>query len=619
MKKLPWSPDGSRIAFMSTRNGKADIYVMNADGTHVQQLTTDPANDIWPEWSPAASGGDTGGSQIAFPSRRDGNFEIYVMDADGSNPQRLTDTPAVEDFPAWSPDGTQIVYTRVEGEDGTYLMKADGSDQHKVSDIVGFEYAWSPDGTQIAFASDHQGFRGIYIMDPDGGNLHGLSRTWAGENCPDWSPDGQWIAYASWRGGDGEIFLMDANGDHVQALTDNRFEDEFPAWRPDLSPLTGSGRVEPVTVTYGGPHHDRAFDVLVTADGGSLIAGLANNTRRSHRITPGNARLIRTDAEGTILWENEYGGEDDAFFTTIIQAGEDEYVLVGEIAASYLREETDVYLVKVDGQGNEIWSRTYGGRGMDLGKMIRQTEDGGYILVGDQADETPTAGVYESNIYLIKTDAEGNLVWSRTYGDEILYLGWGVAQAPDGGYVLTGWEAKTIDDRDVILIKTDESGEVEWSRTWDLGERDGGFDLILTSDGYIVIACIQSMGSGGPSAVLLKVDLDGNEIWNKLIGEEGVGNTFWHLVEDSDGGYVMAGDTHLGKVRGTGADIHGAWMVKTDRDGEILWQHVLGEGDYEQAHFSSVALIPDGGYLFVGDVTRYGETYSDMIWVRVGD
>ncbi|MGD8489524.1 MAG: hypothetical protein PVI68_10950 [Anaerolineae bacterium] len=610
-----WSPDGSQIAFMSTRSGNPDIYIMNADGSNVRQLTDHPANDIWPEWSP-------NGRRIAFPSRRDGNFEIYVIDADGTKLQRLTNTPGHEDFPAWSPDGTQLVYTRSEGDGGTFVMTlVDGTAaagaERRLLDFVAFEPAWSPDGTRIAFGSDHEGFRAIYVMDADGGNLQKLSNTRAGENCPTWSPDGTRIAFASWRDGDGEIYVMDADGSNLQELTDNRFEDEFPAWRPVPSASNGSDAAEPVAVTYGGPRNDRAFDVLVTEDGGSLVAGLTNNPGPSHRITRGNAWLLRTDAQGAIVWEKEFGGEDDAYFTSIIRAGTDEYVLLGQIAASYERNETDLYLLKVDGQGNELWSRTFGGRGMDLGQMVRQTADGGYILVGDQADEHPTGSVYQSNLYLIKTDAEGDLVWSRTYGDEMLYLGWGVAQTPDGGYVLTGWEAKTIDDRDVILIKTDALGEMEWSRTWDLGERDGGFDLILTSDGYIVIACIQSMGSGGPSAVLLKVDLEGNEIWNNLIGEEGIGNTFWGIAEDADGGYVMAGDTHLGKVPGTGEDIHGGLMIKTGADGEILWQQVFSEEAYEQVSFNSLDILPEGGYVFAGRAIPRGEKYWDLLWLSL--
>jgi TolB protein len=604
-----WSPDGAQIAFMSERNGNPDIYVMNADGSNVQQLTDHPANDIWPEWSPD-------GSQIAFPSRRDGNFEIYLINVDGTGLQRLTNTLGHEDFPAWSPDGEQLVFSRVEGDDGTYIINTDGSNERQLLDYWVLEPAWSPDGTRIAFGSDHEGFRGIYVIDVDGSNLRRLSNTRAGENCPTWSPDSTWIAFASWRDGNGEIYVMDADGSNRRKLTDNWFEDEFPAWRPE-APAHTSVNLEPLTKIYGGSRHDRAFDVLVTKDDGSLIAGLANNTGLSHRITPGNASLIKTDSLGAVLWEKEFGGVKDASFSSIIQAGEDEYILLGEIAASYERDETDVYLVKVDGRGNEIWSRTFGGRGMDFGKMVQQTTDGGYIIVGDQADEFPTGNLYESNIYLIKTDPEGRQLWSRTYGEKILYIGWGVTQIPDGGFILTGWEAKTIDDRDVILIKTDSSGQVEWSRTWDLGERDGGFDLILTSDGYIVVACIQSMGSGTPSALLLKVDQEGNEIWKKLIGEEGVGNTFWHIFEDADGGYVMVGDTHLGVAPGTGKDIHGAWMVKTDTDGEIIWQWVFGEGHYQQARFRSVAPLPDGGYIFVGDVVRNGEFYSDILWMKI--
>ena len=155
--------------------------------------------------------------------------------------------------------------------------------------------------------------------------------------------------------------------------------------------------------------------------------------------------------DGELVWEKDFGGEVDARFSSLARAGEDAYIALGEIAASYARNETDFYLVKIDGDGNEIWSHTYGGRGMDIATMVRQTADGGYILIGDRADEFATRNVYQSNIVLIKTDAEGNEMWTQTYGDRILYIGWGAVQTPDGGYVLTGWEAKTVDDRDVRL------------------------------------------------------------------------------------------------------------------------------------------------------------------------
>jgi hypothetical protein len=371
--------------------------------------------------------------------------------------------------------------------------------------------------------------------------------------------------------------------------------------------------------TYGGAYNYSAFDILVTADGGALIAGLANGSRPSHRIVPGRARLVRIEADGNLVWEKDYGGKNDASFSSIIQVGTEEYVLVGDIAASYERDETDIYLVKVDGEGNEIWSHTYGGRGMDHGKMVRQTADDGFILIGNRADEFPTANVYQGVMALIKTDSDGNMVWARHYGEKILYLGAGVAQAPDGGYVLAGWEAKSVDDRDVIVSKTDETGKIEWSRTWDLGpgDRDGGFDMILSSDGHIVVACIKSMGSGAPSAVLLKLDMEGNELWNKLIGDEGVGNTFWHIMEDVDGGYVMAGDTHLGGDPARGNVVHGGLIIKTDSDGSVVWQHVFGRGQYEQVSFNSGALLPDGGYVIAGRASRNGETYSDMLWLRI--
>ncbi len=372
--------------------------------------------------------------------------------------------------------------------------------------------------------------------------------------------------------------------------------------------------------TYGEHYNDWGYDILLLDDGGTLIVGQADNTGPSHRITPGKARLIRTDAEGNVLWQKDYGGEMDSMFYSPIHTGDDGYVILGQIAASYTRDEEDIYLVKIDGEGNELWSHTYGGQGMDTGKMVRQTADGGFILVGDRADAYPRDGLYQSNLVLIKTDAEGNEVWTRTYGDKILYVGWGVAQTPDGGYILTGWEAKTIPDRDVIAIKTDAAGEVEWTRTWDLdpGDRDGGFDMILTADGYAVIAGIKSMDSGRRGAILIKVDLEGNEVWVKNYDTEGIGSEFWDIMEDTDGGYVMAGGRYLSEVnRTTGEAIREGLIIKTNPDGEVLWQHTLSGSAYKSTLLSSAVVVPGRGYIFVGAATPGGQKYWDMLWAKL--
>jgi Tol biopolymer transport system component len=371
--------------------------------------------------------------------------------------------------------------------------------------------------------------------------------------------------------------------------------------------------------TYGEELNDMGYDILLLEGDGTLVVGRANNSGLSHRIFPGKGRLIQTDPQGEVIWEKDYGGELDSMLYSPIQVGDDEYLILGDIAGSYERDEEDMYLVKVSGDGNEIWSHTYGGRGMDNGRMVRQTADGGFILVGSRADEFPTGNLFRSKIVLIKTDAQGNQIWIQTYGKKILSLGWGVEQTPDGGYIIIGWEAKTIPDRDVIAIKTDDVGEVEWSRSWDLdpGDRDGGHDLILTEDGHIVIAGVQSMDKGPRGAILIKLDLDGNEIWVKDFSEDSIGTEFWDIMEDSDGGYIMAGDRILSYDPVTGKGAREGLVIKTDPDGEVLWRYTFGGDEYESVILSSAVLVPGRGYIFVGQVIRSGEKYSDMLWLML--
>ena len=244
-----WSPDGKRIAFVSDRDGHVhirgwptyEIYVMDADGGNEQNLTNDPNNDKSPSWSPD-------GKHIVFSSDRDNNrdhnIEIYVMDADGGNLQRLTNNLTEDEHPSWSPDGKRIAFSarrdgHFENDFGItyeiYVMDADGGNLQRLTENRNNDWnsSWSPDGERIAFMSDRKGDVvnwDIYVMDADGGNLQRLTENRVYDSSPSWSPDGKRIAFFSFRDENAEIYVMDADGGNEQNLTNNPHADDSPTW-----------------------------------------------------------------------------------------------------------------------------------------------------------------------------------------------------------------------------------------------------------------------------------------------------------------------------------------------------------------------------------------------------
>ena len=217
-----------RIAF-SYFDGNSEIYVMNADGSDVKNLTNNSANDYSPAWSPD-------GNRIAFYSGRDGNSEIYVMKADGSDVKNLTNNSTNDVSPAWSPDGNKIAFvSERDGTAGIYVMNADGSGVTRLTNnsTSNHEPAWSADGRRIAFYSGRDGSGEIYVMNADGSGVKNLTNNSAVDSMPAWSPDGNRIAFHSDRDGNSEIYVMKADGSDVKNLTNNSAYDLFPAWSPD--------------------------------------------------------------------------------------------------------------------------------------------------------------------------------------------------------------------------------------------------------------------------------------------------------------------------------------------------------------------------------------------------
>ena len=213
-----------QIVFTSRRDGNNEIYVMDADGGNQENLSNHPAYDAQPDWSPD-------GTKIAFVSRRDGVSQIYVMDADGKNVIRLTEGRGRTKDPDWSPDGRKIAFTVDEWEYHIAVMDADGGNREKLEDQAS-EPSWSPDGKQIAFVSWRDGDHEIYVIGADGHGLERVKRGLGGFN-PSFSPDEGRIAYYASHKGFRHIHVVGTDGRNPNRLTHNEENHWGPTWSPD--------------------------------------------------------------------------------------------------------------------------------------------------------------------------------------------------------------------------------------------------------------------------------------------------------------------------------------------------------------------------------------------------
>ena len=227
----PWLKNGvafntNRIVFTSTRDGNTEIYVMDADGGNRENLTNHPANDVDPDWSPDRT-------KIAFASGRNGGaLQIYVMDADGNNPIRLTDGPRNARGPDWSPDGGKIAFWVDEGTDYIDVMDAGGKNRMMLVNDAAAP-SWSPDGREIAFSSTRDGigaWSDIYVIGADGQGLRRLTDEFWSGTSPAFSPDGKRIAFVSMHGSFYHIFLVRADGNNRVRLTRKLEHHGDPAW-----------------------------------------------------------------------------------------------------------------------------------------------------------------------------------------------------------------------------------------------------------------------------------------------------------------------------------------------------------------------------------------------------
>ncbi len=357
------------------------------------------------------------------------------------------------------------------------------------------------------------------------------------------------------------------------------------------------------TQTYGGEGFDALTSFAETSDGGYILAGSTNS---------GQIWLIRTDSEGEEEWSQTYSGsswsgEGGSWYSTsgthVIQAIDGGFAFIWSSVSGdhYGDTSSSFHLVKTDSNGEEEWRDTTTDSDSGLRPLsLQQTIDSGFILSYVWNDMGPWSFVVS------KKDSSGITEWSRELF--IVSSGLGdVRQVDDGGYIVVAGTSLFDDPDNIQLIKLDSSGEEDWVQVFGGDEEGTGFKAQQTDDGgYILVGGTRSFGAGNSDAWLIKTDSSGEEEWSQTFG--GVNfDGLYDIQQTGDNGYIMAGSTFS-----FGAGSQDGWLLKTDSFGEEEWSQAFGGNDYDG--FWGVLQTNDGGYSAVGFTNSSGAGSSDG-WV----
>ena len=350
--------------------------------------------------------------------------------------------------------------------------------------------------------------------------------------------------------------------------------------------------------TYGGEGGDYAHSVIETADGGFVIAGYTNSFR-TFGTTIYDSWLIKTDANGNVIWNQTYGagilqslvetskGElafvannrfvktdsygntlwnmtyGSAILYSLVETSDGGFAIAGSIY-SFDDSSYDFLLIKIDTNGNAEWNKTYNNGVDEKAHSLVETFDGGYAIVGVTSYLDIATSPFDnySNFWLVKTDVNGNTEWNQTFSETKTEIAYSLIQTSDMGYAIAG---RTHYKMDIWVVKTDSNGNMTWSKTYGGAYGDEQvFSLIETSNGGLALAAsTNSYGSGSLDFWLVKIDIDGNVEWSQTYGGSNTDKAH-SLVETSDGGYAIAGETCS-----FGAGDSDFWLVKTNEQGII--------------------------------------------------
>jgi hypothetical protein len=360
--------------------------------------------------------------------------------------------------------------------------------------------------------------------------------------------------------------------------------------------------------SFGTSWYEYGWGLTQLNDGGFVITGRkeykSDNTK--DMIT------IRTDKNGFGIWEKIYGGSSNEEGFSVIQTQDGNILSVGYSWSYGNRQE--IFVVKSDLAGRKIWQKTYGGSNREIGNKVILTNDGNIAIVG----QTNSPGISYGNddIWLIKIDLDGNEIWNKSYGHQRHEVGYDILELDNGGFLIVGFRDFYNDSgKDILIIKTDNDGNKIWEKI--IGS-NGLYDEIAYSIsksknyGYLICASSNLSDKDKYDPQVINIDFDGNIIWNKTYNGSGLKHTRWVATSTNDGGAAVLGTTNYYREAGNNED---AYVIKIDKDGNKLWDYAIQGGKNDWGWAIIETLLNE--LVIVGSTKSYGGGLYDILIAKI--
>lgn len=356
------------------------------------------------------------------------------------------------------------------------------------------------------------------------------------------------------------------------------------------------------SVNYGGAYNEDAYAGAVASGGGYAVLGnVFLNGNGGY-----NFYLLRLNSVGDTVWSRNYGGDSTDYGYDIKRLSDGGYIMVGS-TRSFGNGNKDLYAVRTDSLGGVVWTRTVGGTGDDNARGVTLAPDGGFVICGT----TDSYGAGYTDMYIVKLDASGNVSWTKTFGGTAGDVGAGIIMTPDNGFLAIGSTGSFGSGySSIYVVRINSAGDSLWARTYGGTRADFGHGLTNAVDGgYVLVGRTASFGAGFYDAYIVKIDTDGNFVWDNTFGSTS-DDYAYSVTTAMDGTYMLSGFTEVSPSRK-----YDAYVIKVDPGGSRIWERTYGGS---QADYGNTVFQEQGrDYLLIGSTYSFTYGGSDIYITKI--